>query len=251
MGYLDNNGLRYFWDKIKEYIAVQKPYSIAVGNGEPYSVWKGTYAEYRALTPEESTIYIITTPPYDAEIEYLESSGTQYIQLACNVSTGTYFAVGGVIIPIYTSRHQDYGVFGAEPYRQFTAAFYAKNDTSNSITYTSIFGENGASGGWGGKIGTEVSFELSTTEKVVNGVHTSISRPLNKDITAFRIFGGYQNTNRYPIRIKSFYIKKGNDTLYNLIPVRIGQVGYMYDKISKQLFGNAGTSNFILGPDVT
>lgn len=191
--------------------------------------------------------------PYDAEIEYLESSGTQYIQLACNVSTGTYFAVGGVIIPIYTSAQQDYTIFGANPYSQFEVAFYKKNNTTNRITYSSIIGGLGAAGGvgggWGGVVGTEVSLELSTTEKVINGVHTSISRPLSGNITAFRIFGGYQNTNRYPIRIKSFYIKKGNDTLYDLIPVRISQVGYMYDKISKQLFGNSGTGSFILGPD--
>lgn len=191
--------------------------------------------------------------PYDAEIEYIESTGTQYIQLACNVSAGTYFAVGGVIIPIYTSAQQDYTVFGANPYAQFNADFYLKSNTTNMITYTSIIGEYGAAGGvgggWGGKIGTEVSFELSTTEKVVNGVHTSISRPLNAAITAFRIFGGYKNTNKYPIRIKSFYIKKENDTLYDLIPIRIGQVGYMYDKVSGQLFGNAGTGDFILGPD--
>lgn len=187
--------------------------------------------------------------PYDAEIEYIESTGTQYIQLACNVSAGTYFAVGGVVIPIYTSTQHDYAVFGANPYDQFNAAFYSKNNTTNRITYLSIIGLNGASGGWGGIIGTEVSFELSTTEIVVDGVHTSNSRPLTGAITAFRIFGGYQNNNSYPIRIKSFYIKKGNDTLYDLIPIRIGQVGYMYDKVSGQLFGNAGTGDFILGPD--
>jgi hypothetical protein len=190
-----------------------------------------------------------------AKIEYLESTGTQYIQLTCSVSAGTYFAVGGVVIPIYTSTQQDYTVFGANPYAQFNSAFYSKNNTTNRITYTSIVGGLGAAGGvgggWSGEIGTEVSFELSTTEKVVNGVHTSISRPLNAAITAFRIFGGYQNTNRYPIRIKSLYIKKGNDTLYDLMPIRIGQVGYMYDKISKQLFGNSGTGSFTLGPDVT
>lgn len=192
------------------------------------------------------------SPPIDvAKIEYLESTGTQYIQLACNVSAGTYFAAGGVIIPIYTSAQQDYTVFGANPYDQFNAAFYSKNNTTNRITYFSLIGLNGASGGWGGIIGTEVSFELSTTEKVVDGVHTSNSRPLTGAITAFRIFGGYQNNNRYPIRIKSFYIKKGNDTLYDLIPIRIGQVGYMYDKISKAIFGNSGTGSFTLGPDVT
>ena len=35
----------------------------------------------------------------------------------------------------------------------------------------------------------------------------------------------------------------------NLIPVRKDGVGYMYDTVSGQLFGNIGTGNFILGPD--
>lgn len=36
---------------------------------------------------------------------------------------------------------------------------------------------------------------------------------------------------------------------FDSIPVRVGQVGYMYDRVSGQLFGNAGTGQFILGPD--
>lgn len=38
--------------------------------------------------------------------------------------------------------------------------------------------------------------------------------------------------------------------LRDFIPVRVGQVGYMYDRVSRQLFGNTETGQFILGPDV-
>ena len=37
---------------------------------------------------------------------------------------------------------------------------------------------------------------------------------------------------------------------HDYIPVRVGQVGYMYDRVSRRLFGNAGTGAFVLGPDV-
>ena len=37
---------------------------------------------------------------------------------------------------------------------------------------------------------------------------------------------------------------------WNFIPVRIGQVGYMFDTIHKVLYGNAGTGAFTLGSDV-
>ncbi len=36
----------------------------------------------------------------------------------------------------------------------------------------------------------------------------------------------------------------------DMIPVRVGSVGYMYDKVSKTLFGNAGSGSFILGNDI-
>jgi hypothetical protein len=42
-----------------------------------------------------------------------------------------------------------------------------------------------------------------------------------------------------------------NDILVrDFVPVRVGNVGYMYDKVSKQLFGNIGTGQFILGQDI-
>ena len=37
----------------------------------------------------------------------------------------------------------------------------------------------------------------------------------------------------------------------DLIPVRKGTVGYIYDRVSGQLFGNQGTGDFIIGPDKT
>lgn len=43
-----------------------------------------------------------------------------------------------------------------------------------------------------------------------------------------------------------------NDTLVrDFIPVRVGNIGYMYDNVSKKLFGNSGQGNFILGDDIT
>lgn len=35
----------------------------------------------------------------------------------------------------------------------------------------------------------------------------------------------------------------------DLIPVRKGSTGYLYDRVSGRLYGNAGTGSFILGPD--
>lgn len=52
--------------------------------------------------------------------------------------------------------------------------------------------------------------------------------------------------------MKLYYFKwvKGGITELDLIPVRKGNVGYMYDKVSGKLYGNAGTGKFIVGPDI-
>lgn len=49
-----------------------------------------------------------------------------------------------------------------------------------------------------------------------------------------------------------YFVKLYHDGILvrDFIPVRVGNVGYMYDEVSGQLFGNAGTGEFILGPDV-
>ena len=36
----------------------------------------------------------------------------------------------------------------------------------------------------------------------------------------------------------------------NFIPIRIGQIGYLFDKVTNQLFSNSGTGDFTLGPDI-
>ena len=50
-------------------------------------------------------------------------------------------------------------------------------------------------------------------------------------------------------RMYEIQITQGNQIILDLIPVRKNGIGYMYDKISKRLYGNDSTGEFILGPD--
>ena len=52
-------------------------------------------------------------------------------------------------------------------------------------------------------------------------------------------------------RLYSCTISDGTTLVRDFIPVRIGQTGYLYDSVSGQLFGNAGSGNFTVGPDKT
>lgn len=52
------------------------------------------------------------------------------------------------------------------------------------------------------------------------------------------------------LRIKYFKLWDRNDNLVrDMIPVRVGVTGYMYDRVTQKMFGNQGTGQFIIGPD--
>ena len=51
------------------------------------------------------------------------------------------------------------------------------------------------------------------------------------------------------LRVKAFSISDNNETLRDYTLVRVGSVGYFYDKVSKQLFGNSFTGELVIGPD--
>lgn len=51
-------------------------------------------------------------------------------------------------------------------------------------------------------------------------------------------------------KLYSLYIEENGQKVIDLIPIRIGQVGYMFDMVNGNLYGNAGTGDFVLGGDV-
>ena len=66
------------------------------------------------------------------------------------------------------------------------------------------------------------------------------------------IFGHSNLNTSYFSSCKFHYLKfRGRDGLLDIIPVRVGDVGYLYDRVSGQLFGKSGTGAFIVGPDKT
>ena len=191
--------------------------------------------------------------PYDAQVEYLQSTGTQYIQLPLNVPAGSYFEVefDVIIDSVYASTSNT--LFGANPWRQCQVNYYSKSTTT--VSFASYLGNSTGNGGFGTKLGEKTHVIFSTThthsytenEDLTNRL---VSRPLSSAITAFRIFRGYRYSNEYPAKIPNFKIKVGDNIVYDLIAVRKDNIGYMYDKISGELHGNAGTNDFLYGNDV-
>lgn len=101
-----------------------------------------------------------------------------------------------------------------------------------------------------------VVMDLNKGVCVLNGniLYTFSSRTFsnNYSIYLFSTNNGGTYVNAVNVGLKIFSAKiYSNDVLVrDFIPVRVGVVGYMFDKVSGQLFGNQGTGNFILGNDV-
>jgi len=57
---------------------------------------------------------------------------------------------------------------------------------------------------------------------------------------------GYSHSDK----VYSYKLYDNDILVRDFIPVRIGNIGYMFDKVTGKMFGNSGTGNFILGPDI-
>lgn len=194
--------------------------------------------------------------PYDAEIEYLESSGTQEIDTGVypNANVGVFGTVmrlnndGGTNDKIFLGctenglydRGRGFGV-------AFITGFYMLNSFVRPITTPDI--------------NSLITFSMNylndnigsfNSETITLGTKTGDYT--NKSI---RLFNFYQKDNthsKYSVTKVRFYNVKFSveeNLVRDFIPVRVGATGYMYDRISRQLFGNSGTGSFVLGPDVS
>ena len=185
--------------------------------------------------------------PYDAEIEYLESSGTQYIDTDFSPNQNT-----NIYTEVYVRNNETHRIFETRDYDDMDRSFgiIIFNEV-NKQAQLRRWGRTFKRGKYLGKLNIRqngrnlyINNSLITTGNTVN---FSINRtillfalncPMHEHYTEQSVFRCYR-----------FTIYNNDLMVSDFIPVRVGQVGYMYDKVSGQLFGNNGTGSFILGPD--
>lgn len=192
--------------------------------------------------------------PYDAEIEYLESTGTQWID------TLFYPRISEPDIRVENKFNKsvlqgNQCVLGARITSAMEKGFKLPN------YYDDIFEYQGLSiGTLTGRFSIGIDYEFYASIKQgrqefyvddVLNTQTSWSGSCDAGGNLY-LFALNQNGARWFFKGKIYYCKIWQDDVIerDFIPVRVGQVGYMYDKVSGQLFGNSGTENFILGPDI-
>lgn len=195
--------------------------------------------------------------PYDAEIEFLTSNGGQYINtgivLGYNMGLGFNIRVNEGASGTWKLI---YGYRISSPRIQ-----YQINYNTSSKAFVCDYSQTAG-------LGTAVSVMQNTWHKVdikpnpttqkliwtvddANMVEVSF---VNQQALKAYLFcsnvNGIPEYRQQNLSISASWIYDANGNIIQyLIPVRVGQRGYMYDKISGKLFENKGTGSFILGPD--
>jgi hypothetical protein len=186
--------------------------------------------------------------PYDAEIEYLESTGTQYIITDYipndnSVAELDFQSVGGSpsLMGVYSS----------------SSRFNLGISTSNKNWFGGIGAKNtDATTALADSARRKLILDAPQKTLSVSGVgsYPCGSGSVGGNTARFNLFArNYLNSdgrNFYPARLYGVKFSEGGVVVIDLIPVRVGDVGFMYDRVSGQLFGNQGTGEFVLGPDL-
>ena len=198
--------------------------------------------------------------PYDAEVEYLESTGTQYIDTGCDMAVDGAIECGYRMSSLsYVMQFGQSGIRlqqGGTIYNRFSFGFL--DDLKRSIWLADRYNElnRNEDNNW-----NTVRMDAVTGKCGYNGATATYSHNWNPQavgLSSFYLFGT-RNTVGVIERIGHVQISfmrmwKNGILIRDLTPVRFtneqGQSeGAMYDRVSGELFRNAGTGAFTIGPD--
>ena len=199
------------------------------------------------------------------DIEYLQSDGNQWIELGIYGSPDLDFTIDFEPLDLvegsgsWTGTGAYLGAYGAVRDIKYALVGYNRN-----VSRKGCFFWNGNAEGQGYTVQVGLSSQRVTVSKSggsitrADGTTASMSNysgwvdPTSQTLALFA-YKGSGNVFSRPGKMKLYSIKfEKNDTvILDLVPVRVGQVGCLYDKVSGELFENETSTPFILGPDKT
>lgn len=187
--------------------------------------------------------------PYDSKVEWLYSDGSAYIdtgiQATGDLSVECEFRIGttansAIAGAIYNRGSNQYYRTHLSPAN--TIGYYYNNASQQPFptafnTTDFYYFKLDTVLGKATRDNTTINFTPATFDCLCNyGVFARLS--VNMALQA------------KPSYFKYLKLSRGGVLLRDFIAVRVGQVGYMYDKVSGQLFGNDGSGAFTLGNDI-
>ena len=185
------------------------------------------------------TMMAANSKPYDAEVEYLQGDGNAFVDLGISGTRETLISI--TFTPTIPSSSD--GVCGW------------RGDDTNSLSITSSqnvsqrFGSQSKTTTFALYVQHEVTIHKSGV--IIDGVTTAWNQSAAFTTpSTLRLFMVNTSLTKFRGKIMSFIMYDNGIILFDMVPVRVGQVGYMFDKVSGQLFGNSGSGDFILGNDI-
>ena len=194
--------------------------------------------------------------PYDAEVEYLESTGTQWID------TGVVGIAQGMQYEIKYRLNlfgQYTPVFGNYNGEDSDCVRIIAQSANNGMGYATIGGKAGISVAIPLIVGQDyiALLNLTTHSVTVNGTPYSVYSAGTGNYTTIGLFSnrGTGSRAKGTCRIYYFLASKNSSVARYLVPVRFTNEfgkseGAMYDRVSGQLFRNSGTGVFVFGTDI-
>lgn len=193
-----------------------------------------------------------TLGPDIVPVEYLQSTGTQYIDTGILQDSSL-----ALDVDFNVSAYKQEGLLCSRTGTTSKAHGFIFPSSPNTIRYT-------RGDGTGHAYATPNNWALNEWHNVrcsgddwwFDGVKQSAPTNTNKEFTSntltYYLFACNTNgtvSNLGTKKIRKCTIVKNGETVLDLISVRVGTVGYMYDKVSHKLFANAGTGSFVIGED--
>lgn len=191
------------------------------------------------------------TSPYDAEVEYIQSTGTQYINTGITPTAA-------LVTEVRFALTEDY------PFENTSAIFgvYNNNGTLYSVAFPSLNYARIPSGLSYANIEVTMSYETvhnisyKSEAFYFDGELKGTQKPkIGTNQTKIRLFGRSAAPSSSAkiiagIRIYGFRMTEGDTVIHDCIPVRIGTAGYLFDKVNNALMTNLGSGNFLIGNDI-
>lgn len=207
--------------------------------------------------------------PYDAEVEYLESTGTQWIDTGYRPNSITEISI--VYKPEYydTTFRCVYGVQASTGSQRFYLVLSGSNaykiqisSVANGSSFCGFYTNGTLTDSANGDFAPDnrrVSVVVNNPQKkvVLNGVEYAMPSWWGVNLycqDSLALFGrksggAIQTANLFLGKIEGCNISEDGSLVHDFIPVRKGTVGYLYDRVSGKLFRNQGTGDFVIGPD--
>lgn len=208
-------------------------------------------SEFNANFEKAYNYTIENVKPYKYEVEYLQSTGTQYINTKIKPSVNNVFDI------IFSLT--DVGVANNPP------TIFGNRTSGLSNLYALQYTNNKFRWAFGNKypdyedfvLNNEYTLNIQTTDSqlIVSG---DIEYTFNdggtyntNDVYLFAMNNGGSVSQYSKVKIYKFKITNNNQVIGDFIPVLdLNDVPCMYDKVTKEFFYNLGTGDFLYGDEL-